>query len=349
MLVLGALATAAGPAPALATSADDDAPSVSRWAGSSRFGTAARVSRVVGGSSGSRVLVASGQAFPDALVAASVGDPVLLVPGCGRLPSSVAQRLRGLAPDEVVAVGGRAAVCDGLLHRAGDVAGGEATSDDEGQDDAVFQWSGRTWSASDQRKAPGPTRFSPQRVAVTDDGALRLELARAGGEWQGAEVATTRPVGGYGTYRWTVAVEDVAGWGLIPVLGLFTWDGDAPEHGHREIDIELARWGSPTVGNLWYTTWGDASGEPHNNAPGAQLSTDRTVQAFTWAPERITWETRDAATGELLASWRVDDPARVPAPGGERTMMNLWLMNGEPSDVGAVTVRIESFDYVPLP
>ncbi|QBI20311.1 hypothetical protein ER308_12545 [Egibacter rhizosphaerae] len=332
-----------------------DAP-VQRWAGDTRYTTAVTISQHTHPTSDSdRVLLATGDTFPDALAASTTDHPLLLTPTCGPLPDDVAAELARLQPTELIALGGPQAICDTTLDHARLASDGPAPEDGAEQERsgedretaAVFEWAGHEWETSDRHGGPGPTTFDPDHVTVTPEGDLRLRLDGVDGAWHGAEVATTEPVGGYGTYRWTIAVDDVAEWGLIPVLGLFTYDWRAPEEGHREIDIELARWGSESVGNLWYTVWADDSGEPDNNDPGVELGGDRTVQEFTWTPGRIHWETRHAATGEVLGAWSIDDPARVPAPGEERTMMNLWLMNGDPPDRGEVEVRIEDFAFTP--
>jgi putative cell wall-binding protein len=64
----------------------------------------------------SLVGVASGVAFPDALVggayAAQTGMPLILVPQCGALPASVASYLGGTNTSGVIVFGGTAAVSD---------------------------------------------------------------------------------------------------------------------------------------------------------------------------------------------------------------------------------------------
>lgn len=59
--------------------------------------------------------------FADALAAGTLSDgPVLLVPSSGELPGVVAEEIARLAPDEVVALGGAAAVGDDVLAQAAD-------------------------------------------------------------------------------------------------------------------------------------------------------------------------------------------------------------------------------------
>ena len=48
---------------------------------------------------------------------------------------------------------------------------------------------------------------------------------------------------GYGTYRFVV--RDVGHLEPGAVLTLFTWEGAAADQNHREMDIEISRWGDP--------------------------------------------------------------------------------------------------------
>jgi putative cell wall-binding protein len=72
------------------------------------------------------VYLARADTFPDALAAGSLTDgPVLLVPPSGTVPDVVTSTVTALAPARVVALGGTAAVSDGVLSAA---AAGRATS-----------------------------------------------------------------------------------------------------------------------------------------------------------------------------------------------------------------------------
>jgi hypothetical protein len=90
-----------------------------RLAGADRFATAIAVAAAAFPDGSPRVYLARADAFPDALAAGSVSDgPVLLVPGCGRLPEGVRAALAQRDTDEVVVLGGDVAVCDWVLRQA---------------------------------------------------------------------------------------------------------------------------------------------------------------------------------------------------------------------------------------
>jgi len=93
---------------------------VSRIGGADRYATAAAVSRATFAPGVATAYVATGLAFPDALVggaaAARAGSPVLLTQP-GGLPASTEAELQRLAPGRIVVLGGASAVSDGVVAR----------------------------------------------------------------------------------------------------------------------------------------------------------------------------------------------------------------------------------------
>lgn len=90
-----------------------------RLAGTSRFDTAAQIAAFVAANAETdTVLIASGDNWPDALVAGAVaageGIPLLLT-SRDTLPSATADALDQLAPDQVVVIGGPAAISPAVL------------------------------------------------------------------------------------------------------------------------------------------------------------------------------------------------------------------------------------------
>ncbi|WP_072313093.1 cell wall-binding repeat-containing protein [Agrococcus sp. Marseille-P2731] len=101
-----------------------EAVSSERIAGSNRFATSVEISRQTP-ATGDVVFLANGLKFPDALaagpvVAAESGHLLLTPPN--ELPQVVAERIRELAPSEVVIVGSASSVSDAVAARAQQVA-----------------------------------------------------------------------------------------------------------------------------------------------------------------------------------------------------------------------------------
>nr|WP_269813260.1 cell wall-binding repeat-containing protein [Ornithinimicrobium sediminis] len=97
------------------------APAISRISGPDRYATSVAISQhqFSDPAAADSVYLARGDLFADALVAGSLTDgPVLLVPRCSGVPASVSAEIARLAPEEVVALGGPAAVCDETLAAA---------------------------------------------------------------------------------------------------------------------------------------------------------------------------------------------------------------------------------------
>lgn len=102
-------------------------PAVLRIGGATRFETAALLAARAAPSGAEVVVVASGEAFPDALgggpAAVAQGAPLLTVPADGTLPDATARELARLAPEQVVLLGGTAAVSAGMADAVAAAAG----------------------------------------------------------------------------------------------------------------------------------------------------------------------------------------------------------------------------------
>ena len=207
----------------------------------------------------------------------------------------------------------------------------------------TVSFAGYSWSvkASSDLAGPGPNFFSdsPENVWV-DEAGLHLRITYRDGQWQAAEVGLDRSLGS-GTYRFTVA-SPVGQLDPNVVLGLFTWS-DAPAYNHREIDIEVAKWGDPAAAtNAQYVV------QPYDRNGNLRRFTQPdvagSVQEFSWASKSVTFRSATAA-GATIASWKYTG-RDVPRAGNERTRINLWLNGGAPPTDGAeVEVVLSNFSY----
>ena len=203
-------------------------------------------------------------------------------------------------------------------------------------------FAGHTWSvkASAGPVGPGPNVFSDSPENVWVDGAgLHLRITYRASRWRAAEVVLHRTLG-YGTYRFTVA-SPVGRLDPNVVLGLFTWSDD-PGCNHREIDIELARWGNPAaafnahyvvqpssaVGNVWSFVYpDDGAGSVHE---------------FMWAADAVRFRSA-TALGAPIADWKYTG-RDVPKTENERVRINVWLHGGAaPMNGNEVEVVISDF------
>jgi len=206
-------------------------------------------------------------------------------------------------------------------------------------------WGGLTWDIKTSRSAvgPGPNIFAKSNVSVDTSGALHLRIAKdTSGAWTCAEIIGPASYG-YGTYTFTLGSAVDA---LDPnvVLGLFTWSDKAP-YAHRELDIEMARWGNPAdTTNAQYVV------QPYDVVTHLRRftmsSASSSIHRFSWHPGQVTWDSYDASGG-LIASYDYKG-SDVPRAGDERVHLNLWLFNGAaPLNGSPVDVVVRSFSFAP--
>lgn len=206
----------------------------------------------------------------------------------------------------------------------------------------LLSFGGQQWyvKSSAGKVGPGPNYFAAANSFLDASGRLHLRIDRDNRRrWRSAEVFASNSLG-YGTYRWTVA-GDVSNLDPNVVLGLFTWsDNDA--EAHREIDVEVARWGSttdPTNAQYVVQPW-DTQG---HLVRFAQPAATTSVFEFTWAPGQVSF--RSTAGAATVSTWSYSG-TDVPTPGDEKTHMNLWLMNGSaPNNGQAVEVVLSNFRF----
>lgn len=215
----------------------------------------------------------------------------------------------------------------------------------------TLRFSGYDWTvkSSDRRVGPGPNYFSDSGDNVTVDarGRLHLRITRRDGRWHCAEVVSAQSFG-YGTYRFYLddAVDD-----LDPqvVLGMFTWHDD-PAYHHREIDIEVSRWGRADNENGQFVV--QPYTRPRNivrfHLPAGLRSS---THGFTWTPDKVLCRSlkgHDPTASEPgLVIHQHTFTEDIPRAGGENARINLWLLGGrQPADGKEAEIIISKFEFV---
>lgn len=212
----------------------------------------------------------------------------------------------------------------------------------------VVRFAGYDWEvkASGRRRlGPGPNFFSDSEDSVWVDaaGRLHLKIRRAGNRWYAAEVICRASLG-HGTYRFALD-SDVHALAPSVVVGLFTWSDDPTDH-HREIDVEMAKWGNaadPTNAQFVVQPWDGPSNLVRFTVPSGP-----TTHAFTWSPASVAFSSASgAAGGTPVAEWVYAGPD-VPREGDENPRINLWLFRGSaPEDGRPVELIVRDFEFVP--
>lgn len=243
-----------------------------------------------------------------------------------------------------------------------------------------MQWMGHSWTLHSYTGMPGPCTFAAANVFLEggEYSPLHLRIAPDGTCAQ----LYTGPLG-FGTYEWSVQTPLDH---LDPniVLGLFPHQRGRSVACQRsnEIDIEVAKWGSPAwQSRTQYTVF------PHNADPGGDCrSLPRHVYVETVAPmlprptiHRLVWEHNRVsfrgqyADGEDFqppltwpddgsAVWRATgggapgtyDPALTIPQSPMALIMNLWLFGGKSTFyspakyLDGFEVVLTAFRYTPL-
>jgi len=207
-----------------------------------------------------------------------------------------------------------------------------------------LSFSGYEWEV---RQVPsdrgGENDYDPANAWVDADGFLHLKISRRDDRWTSGEVRLTRSLG-YGTYVFTV--RDVSQLDPSAALGLFTWDDEGAEQNHRELDVEISRWGDPAIKNAQYVV------QPYylaSNVSRFEAPAGRLTHAFRWEPARATFFSAIGARLPAAGFFaRHVFTAGVPVPGGETVHMNLYYFRHSRLPLKKeAEVVIEKFQYLP--
>ena len=208
----------------------------------------------------------------------------------------------------------------------------------------TLQFSGYEWHVRNVGSNRGgrENKYDSANAWTDSNGFLHLRITNNGGQWSCAEVKLLRSLG-YGSYRFVV--RDVSQLEPAAVLSIFTWDDADAGQNHREMNIEMARWGDPASKNAQFVV--QPYYVPANvvrfNVPAGVLT-----HSFRWDPGRVAFKTfhGSAAAGPTVADHVFT--SGVPTPGGESIHLDLFIFGNakDPLQKDAEVV-IEKFEYLP--
>ena len=209
----------------------------------------------------------------------------------------------------------------------------------------TLQFSGYEWHVRNVGSNRGgrENNYDSSNAWTDDNGFLHLRIANDGGRWSCAEVKLLRSLG-YGSYRFVV--RDVSQLEPAAVLSLFTWDDSDAGQNHREMNIELARWGDVASRNAQYVV------QPYYvpaNVVRFDVPAGVLTHSFRWEPGRVAFKTvrGTVADGPGLVASHVFTSG-VPEPGGETIHLDLFIFGNAKEPLQKdVEVVIEKFEYLP--
>ena len=209
----------------------------------------------------------------------------------------------------------------------------------------TLQFSGYEWqirSASSPRGGRN-NNYDTANAWTDENGYLHLRIAQKAGEWTSAEINLQRSLG-YGTYQFVV--RDVSQLEPAVVLSMFTWDEAEAGQNHREMSIELAKWGDAASKNAQYVV--QPYYVPENvvrfNVPPGVLT-----HSLRWEAGQATFKTfrgKEAGGSSVVAEHSFT--TGVPNPGAELLHLNLYIFGNAKIPLEKdVEVVIEKFEYLP--
>jgi hypothetical protein len=210
----------------------------------------------------------------------------------------------------------------------------------------TIQFSGYSWEVRQVLSERGGTinDFDPANAWTDQRGRLHLRITPGSKRWKCAEIRMLHSPG-YGTYRFTV--REVTPLEPAAVLSMYTWDASADDTNHREMDIEISRWGNRTNENAQFVI------QPYYVAANVvrfSLPSGILVHSIRWNPGRAEFSTvktsERAASDRTLA--RYSFSSGVPSPGAESWYIGLYA-HGKPESAlkNETEVVVERFEYFP--
>ena len=236
---------------------------------------------------------------------------------------------------------------DVLPSEGGEVVAVKIVSGEKSEQAAprTVQFSGYEWQVRNVRSTRGGRNnvYSNANAWTDANGFLHLRIAQNAGEWSCAEVKLSRSLG-YGTYLFVV--RDVSQLEPAAVLSVFTWDEADAGQNHRELNIELAKWGDPASKNGQFVV--QPYYVPANvvrfNVPAGALT-----HSLRWEAGQAAFKTvrGTAASGPGVVAEHTFTTG-VPAPGGEAIHLGLYIFGNAKDPLQKdVEVVIEKFEYLP--
>ena len=210
----------------------------------------------------------------------------------------------------------------------------------------TLQFSGYEWKIRGAASERGGkiNLYDPANAWTDEKGFLHLRISRKNDQWHCAEIALTRSLG-YGSYNFVV--RDISNLEPAAVFSIFSWDDFEAGQNHREMDIEMTRWGDPSNKNLQYVVqpYYIPANVAQFTAPAGVLT-----HSIRWEPGRAEFKTfRGTKIGDktALAAEHVFTSG-VPASEAESVHIILYVFGYSKVPLEKETeVIIEKFEYLP--
>ena len=211
---------------------------------------------------------------------------------------------------------------------------------------SVLKFSGYDWSVrhgTDDRYG-AKNYYSPSNVWIDVEGYLHLRIVREPTRTVCADLSLTRSLG-YGTY--VFKVRDITNLEPAAALSFRTWDDQDSIENHREMDLELSKWGNPSGRNADYAV------QPYffpENKIFYTASPGTLVLSLHWEEGKASFQTvrEGVSDSRHSAAIRKTFTVGIPEAGNELLNINFcdFKSSKEPLKKGGEIV-IENFQFLP--
>ncbi len=210
----------------------------------------------------------------------------------------------------------------------------------------TLRFSGYDWSIRHIARARigSVLYFDPANAWVDSHGFLHLRITRKSDTWLCGSVTLNRSLG-YGNYTFTV--QDISHLEPAAELSFLTYDELNAEQHHREMDIELSRWGDPQNKSGDYVV--QPSWFPENKVK-FQPPTGSLNLTLQWRAGLATFETTQAGREGPLRQTMSSKTftSAIPTPGSEAVNIEFCeFAHGKVPLQNGAEVVIEKFQYLP--
>lgn len=204
-----------------------------------------------------------------------------------------------------------------------------------------LSFSGYQWRVRTAPSNRGGTRnqYAAENAWTDASGALHLRITGGPKEWTCAEITLAQSLG-YGTY--SLELRDVSRLESSTAFAFFTYDYADGDDNHREMNIEVSRWGDASIKNGQYVV------QPFHvptNVSRFLIPSGSTVHSLEWKPGHMIFGSATHA-GKTFA--RHVFVSAMPRPGLESPRMALYIYNEGPhKQVHPAEVVVDQFRYLP--
>ncbi|MBV9225003.1 MAG: glycoside hydrolase family 16 protein [Acidobacteriaceae bacterium] len=199
-----------------------------------------------------------------------------------------------------------------------------------------YQWRTRTTASN---RGGTRNRYAAENIWTDRMGALHLQITGGPKEWICAEITLAQSLG-YGTY--SLQLRDLSKLEPSAVFAFFTYDYAGGDDNHREMNIEVSRWGDASIKNGQYIV------QPFHvptNVSRFLIPAGSTVHSLQWEPGRMAFSSETGAGKAISQHVFV---SAMPQPGLESPRMAFYVYNeGPDKQARPAEVVVDKFRYLP--